>query len=106
MPEVTWLRGDGGAVMSFAGQLPPFAAQQVAKGELTVLKMPADPGPGPERVTPAEPPADPAPAKPQADAPKASWEAYAVAQGMSRSRARKTAKADLVRHYSALRAVG
>ena len=41
--EVTWLRGSGGALMSFAGDLPPFIAAQVAKGDLTRVALPDPP---------------------------------------------------------------
>ena len=109
----TWLRGAGGAVMSFSGPLPPFIAAQLAKGDLTRVELPALPAlPDPPEVLPvpapeaaAEPEPAPALERPAPDAAKALWEAWAVAQGMSRSRAHKTPKADLARQYG-LRAVG
>ena len=106
--DLTWLKGAGGALMSFAGPLPPFIAAQLAKGDLTRVTLPDPPEPlplpAPERAAEPEPAA--ALARPAADAPKAVWEAWAVAQGMSRSRAHKTPKAQLVRQYAGLRAVG
>jgi hypothetical protein len=87
MGEISWFRGEQGAVFSLTAPWPPDIGRRVAAGKITLL--PGPPGlDGCEHALrsaerPAEVPVPDAGAPPNRGASRDEWERYALAQGMT-----------------------
>lgn len=75
MPEVVWLEGEGGAVLSLPAPLPLAMQRRVDAGRMRVISAP-----GAEPALDAQGP-DEVPV-PSNGASRADWERYALAHGM------------------------
>jgi hypothetical protein len=93
--------GENGAELSFTEPLPAAIQAQIDRGQLRVVS--AAPEPGPERLQ--EPQDDGGDRMPSPEDSSAAWHEYALAQGMPAGKCHNMNKAQLIKHYTGLRAV-
>ena len=79
MPEVVWLEGENGAVLSMTAPLPLAMQRRVDAGR---MRLTGPPGAGPAQQSPGPEPERGEVPVPSNGASRADWERYALSQGM------------------------